>query len=84
MSPSKSASMYVKAAEGVVPANTKASTHWCVRTFNSWLEQRNRRTADNPGSATPAVSRAIRLFVLEARKVDGQCYQPATITKRVE
>ena len=73
----------------VVPANTKASTNWCVRTFNSWLEQRNHQTADNPGSAIPAdiiqthdvdaVSRAMYLFVLEARKADRQCYPSATI-----
>ena len=53
------------------------------------MTQRNSRTANNPESAIPtnileshdvdAVCRAMRLFVLEVRRVGGQRYTPATI-----
>lgn len=84
VSPSKTKSVYHKAAEGVIPRNTQSSTNWCVCTFITWLTQRNTRTANNPESVIPtnileshdvdAVCRAMRLFVLEVRRVDGQCY----------
>lgn len=41
-SPTKTDSLE-KAAEGVVPANTRNSTNWPVRTFLSWVEERNKR-----------------------------------------
>ncbi len=35
------------AAMGVIPFNTKKNNAWAERTFNSWVEERNKRT---PGS----------------------------------
>ena len=77
-------SVYEKAAEGVIPANTRASTNWCVRTFQTWLEQRNSRTADSLESNIPpdilqshdvdAVCKVMRYFVLEVRRIDGERY----------
>ena len=59
-----------------------------MRTFLTWLKQRN-STADNPESAIrpdivqshdiDAVCKAMRYFVLEVRRVDGERYPPATI-----
>ena len=41
-SPTKS-DQFDKAAEGVVPANTRNSTKWAVRTFLLWIEERKKR-----------------------------------------
>ena len=89
MSPSKTNSVYEKAAEGVIPSNTRANTNWCIRTLKTWLKQRNIRTAGNQECAlsldileshdVDAVCRAMRLLVLEVRRVDGQRYPPATM-----
>ena len=75
------------ATESVVPANTKSSTQWAVWTLSAWMSQRNARVSAN--DAVPMdflachdpekVSKYVCLFVLEARRTDGQPYPPATI-----
>ena len=37
---------FQKAAEGVVPTNTRHSTKWTVSTFVSWVEERNKRVPE--------------------------------------
>ena len=64
VSPSKTNSVYEKAAEGVIPSNTRANTNWCIRTIKTWLEQRNIRTAENPECA-------ISPDILESHDVDA-------------
>ena len=69
-------------SKGVIPANTKPSTQWCVQLFKTLLEQRSIRMGEGPESATPPdilqshdvdpVYRAMHLFVLEAQRVDGE------------
>uniref|UniRef100_A0A1X7U8S4 Uncharacterized protein n=1 Tax=Amphimedon queenslandica TaxID=400682 RepID=A0A1X7U8S4_AMPQE len=38
---------FEKAAEGVVPDNTRQNTKWALHTFTSWLEERNKRIKDS-------------------------------------
>ena len=75
----------MKAAEGVVPMNTKRTTDWAVRVFASWIEECNQCVeeqieADILTSNDPErVSYVLQLFVLEARKADSEKYPLATI-----
>ena len=78
--------MYEKAAEGVIPANTKSSTNWDVRTFKALVEERNLKASDDPVPLdllekpdADKLCMYMRLFVLEARKEDGQPYPPSTL-----
>ena len=75
-----------QAAEGVVPTNTKHSTKWAVKTFMSWLKQRNERVPDDQIESSILSCRdhsrlcyVLRLFVLEVRKSNGECYPPASL-----
>ncbi len=70
----------------MIPCNTKKNNAWAERTFNSWVEERNKRT---PGSVPTdlllcrdlqlAVCKYMRYFVLEARNKDGNKYPPGAI-----
>ena len=84
-SPTKS-DQFDKAAEGVVPANTRNSTNWAVRTFLLCIEERKKRETQEKiepdilsCNNADRVSFVMRLFVLEVRKADGGKYLPATI-----
>ena len=74
-----------KAAEGVVPENTRQNTRWAVSTFLSWVEERNQRISEQiepdilSSNDAERLSYVLRLFVIEARKVDGKKYPPGTI-----
>ena len=78
--------VFEMAGEGVVPTNTRANTNWAVKTFTEWMKQRNIRAQDDPipsdildSKEATNVCRIMRLFVLEARRSDGQPYPPATL-----
>ena len=84
-SPTKSDQLH-RAAEGVVPTNTRNSTNWAVRTFLLWVEERNKRETQRKieqdilsCNSADRVSFVMRLFVMEVRKADGGKYPPATI-----
>lgn len=70
-----------KAAEGVIPMNTRNSTNWAVQTFPTWAEQRNKRedgekipldvlSCQDPG----IMSFVMRAFVLEVRRANSEKY----------
>ena len=74
-----------KAAEGVVPSNTKSNTKWATGTFASWLDERNKLGLSDQldsdvlsSNNTLELSRVLRVFVLEARKTSGEQYPPGT------
>ena len=77
-----------KAKKGFVPANTKRSTNWAVRTFETWRRQRN---AQRPKSICPddillqddtaALCHWLCVFCKEARREDGEPYTPRSITQ---
>ena len=62
-SPTKETS-YEKAAEGVIPANTKASTKWAVG--DQWLTQRNSKTTGDSECKIPT-------DVLDSHDVNTVC-----------
>ena len=80
----------MKAARGVIPKNTKASTDWALRNFNSWAK--NRKSID-PAQAVPPdllssddpslVCKWLCLYMMETRREDGQPYPPSTIRNLV-
>ena len=76
---------FQKAAEGVVPTNTKHSTKWAVSTFVSWVVERNKRVPEQIDCDIlccidpERLFNQLRLFVLEVRKMDGEKYTPGTI-----
>ena len=69
---------FKRAAEGVVPNNTRQNTKWAVSTFLSWVEERNKRVPDQidcdvlSSNNAERLSYVLRLFVIEARKMDGE------------
>jgi len=76
-----------KAAEGVVPDNTRQNTKWVVSTFLSWVKERNKQVdveeqiEHDVLSCDDAerVSKVLQLFIMEARRMDGERYPPATL-----
>ena len=40
--------LYVQAAEGVVPINTKKSNAWWERVFRAWVEEQNKPMPTDP------------------------------------
>ena len=76
----------MKAARGVIPSNTEASTRWAVKNFNLWATN---RSAVNPSDPVPAdllgshdpnlVCRWLCRYVMETRKEDGHPYPPSTL-----
>ena len=79
-----------KAAKGVIPAKTAASTQWALKNFNDWAH--NRSFVDS-AEAVPSnlfsshdaelVCKWLSSFVLETRKSDGSPYPPATLRSLV-
>ena len=79
-----------KAAQGVIPSNTEASTQWAVRTYNAWAIN---RSFVNASEAVPddllashdpqLVCQWLCRFVMEARKSDGSCYPPSSLRSLV-
>ena len=77
--------IFDEAAKGVVPTNTKHCNKWAVGTFNSWLVERNKRLPSEPvpedilkSNDATLICKYMRCFVLEARRIDGEPYPPAT------
>ena len=75
-----------KAAKGVIPTNTEASTGWAVRTFNAWaLNRLFLRASDTvPDDILEShdpelVSKWFCRFIMEAGKSDGSPYPPASL-----
>ena len=74
-----------KAAQGVIPSDTEASTKWALHTFNAWAIN---RSFLNASKAVPEnllarhdpqlVCKWLCRFVMEARKDDGSPYPPST------
>ncbi len=73
-------------AKGLIPPDTNRSTHWALRTYDSWKTARNRLhpqdqvpedllTSTDPSILNIQLSR----FAVEARKENGDLYPPATI-----
>ena len=75
-----------KAACGVIPHNTKSSTQWALKNFNTWVEN---RAALCSSFVVPAdllrchdpmvVCKYLCLYVMETRCEDGKPYPPSTI-----
>lgn len=81
-----SKSQLKKAAEGVVPENTKCNTHWAERNFMNWAMQRNQQVPEDPvpldlfrSHDAELVCKNLWKFVLETHNNNGQHYPPATI-----
>ena len=75
-----------EAVLGVVPSNTKHSTDWAVKTFLSWVTERNIRCPDeliedflSCCSDAKRASYVLCLFVFEVRKQNGEHYPPSTL-----
>ena len=73
-----------KAAEGVVPSNTKSSTRWAENTFNLWAESCRGSKEPVPEGLlqchdAAVVCKWMCLFVLEARRADSKPYPPSTL-----
>ena len=63
-----------KAARGVIPSNTEASTHWAVKNFKLWATNRSAVPSDPvPESHDPNLR--LRRYVMETRR-DGHAYPP--------
>ena len=78
--------VFEEAAKGVIPSNTKKSNLWALRTFESWMKQRNVRMPGDPVPSSilqchdkSAVCKFMRYFVLEVRREDGSQYPPSSI-----
>lgn len=72
--------------KGVIPLNTSRSTKWAVKTFELWCQARNleKSTENVPESLlrSPNISdlnKYLSMFVVEARKANGDEYPPATL-----
>ena len=79
-----------KAARGVVPENTEASTRWAMKNYNAWAKTRSLIEPDNPvphdllsRNDPELVCKWLCCFVLETRKEDGSEYPPSTIRSLV-
>ena len=75
-----------EAGKGVVPSNTKKNNAWAERTFDAWVEERNKLMPGDPVPTdllqcrdTSVVSKYLKYFVLETRTQDGKKYPPSTL-----
>ena len=75
-----------EARKGVVPSNTKKNKAWAERTFDAWVEERNKLMPGDPVPTdllqchdTSIVSKYLKYFVFEARTQDGKKYHPSTL-----
>lgn len=77
-------------SKGFTPQNTAKNTKWAISTFQQWIYSRNQRTTAgetiNPNILCAPVDadckelcRALCLFVLEARKTNGEPYPAKTV-----
>ena len=78
-----------KMSKGFIPDNTKKNTSWVISTFKQWAFSQNQRTRTDEEAIDEEIfakksnceelCRALCLFVVEARKVNGDQYPPQTI-----
>ena len=73
-------------SKGVEVKNTNRSTQWAFKTFNSWCDARNddRRAESVPTDllSSPDIlklNKYLSMFIVEARKANGENYPPATL-----
>ena len=76
----------VKAAKGVIPANTQANSNWAVKNFKEWASNRSAMAPSDPVPPDLLKSHDPELlckwlcrFVMETRRTDGTQYPPATL-----
>ena len=76
-----------RVSKSFVPKNTEKNTKWALSTFQQWILSRNQRCADtldseiligDPGDCLE-LCRVLSLFVVEARKSNGEPYPAKTI-----
>lgn len=72
-----------KQSKGCVPKNTSKSTEWVYRTFQLWLEQRNKRSDEvyprdvlEKKCDPDVLCNCLQRFVGEVRRSDGTPYPP--------
>ena len=78
-------------SKGFVPQNTQKNTKWTVSTFTQWIVSRNKNCTDHghaideeilskpmSGECTE-LCRVLSLFIVEARKTNGELYPPKTL-----
>ena len=65
-----------KAAKGVVPVNTEASTEWARKNFNAWAKNLEH-------SGGEGVCKWLCCFVMETQKSDSSMYPPASLRSLV-
>ena len=73
-------------AEGIQPQNTTNATKWAVKTFEQWRTSRNSHSdldsvpSDLYNNENPAIlCKYLSMFVVEARKKNGDNYPPSTL-----
>ena len=79
----------IEELKGFIPDNTKKNTSWAISTFKQWAFSQNQRTRTDEEAIDEEIfakksnceelCRALCLFVVEARKVNGDQYPPQTI-----
>ena len=82
-SPKKDSNV-LKAQESSIPANTKATTNWCVKAWEDWAQTSNGKLL--PGEAPffttftdLTVADWLSKYVLEIREKNGQPYPPDSL-----
>ena len=77
-----------QATNAAVPKKTQQDTRWCVGIWNEWCEQRPTSSSeptpvklceDSSKISISMLSRGLPLFILEARKLNGERYPPDTL-----
>lgn len=73
-----------KAKESAIPEKTRKDTEWCMRIWQQWRSQRE--SSSQAVTIPPIISIDkdqlqywLCRFVLEVRKVKGECYPPETV-----
>ena len=79
-------------SKGFVPKNTEKNMKWAVSTFKQWIVSRNQRSAVgetidvdilskpvDKDSGCTELCRVLCLFIVEARKTNGEPYLPKTV-----
>ena len=76
----------VKAAKGVIPANTRANSNWAIKNFKEWASNRSTMAPNDPVPPDLLKSHDPELlckwlcrYVMETRRTDGTQYPPATL-----
>ena len=75
-----------KYAKQYIPKKTEDSTHWSVRTFRNWMKEHNEHEDNDQipenileNMDPQALNKWLSVFIVEARKVNGEPYPPTTL-----